>query len=62
MFVKEWPLGLFKKFYPDYMDLLADVGIDISDPDYIVRVQYHDDGTILQFEAGYVSDEWHLKV
>ncbi len=62
MFVHEWPLGLFKRFYPDYMHYLALPGIDLTDPDYIVRVEYLEDGTINQIELGYATDNWYLKV
>ena len=62
MFVKEWPLGLFKRFYPDYLHYLTNVGIDLSDHDYLVRVEYLEDGTINQLEVGYVNDKWFLKV
>ena len=62
MFVKEWPIGLFKKFYPDYMNDLASIGIDADDHDYIVRVEYLEDGTVNRYEVGYASDKWCLKV
>lgn len=62
MFVHEWPLELFKIFYPDYMKYLMLPGIDLTDPDYIVRVEYLEDGTINQIELGYANDEWYLKV
>lgn len=62
MFVHEWPLGLFKKFYPDYLHYLKSWGVDLSDPDYIVRVEYREDGSINQMEVGYATDKWKLKL
>ena len=62
MFVHEWPLGLLKILYPDYMKYLMLPGIDLTDPDYLVRVEYLEDGTINQLELGYANDEWYLKV
>lgn len=61
MFVKEWPLLLFARFYPDYINFYAPY-LDFTDPDYIVRVEYFPDGTINELEIGYATDEWKLKV
>ncbi len=62
MFVHEWPIGLFIKFYPDYVHYLKSWGVDLTDPDYIIRVQYREDGSINQMEVGYATDKWHLTV
>ena len=62
MFVHEWPLGLFIKFYPDYLHYLNKFGVDLTDPDYIVRVEYREDGSVNEIEVGYATDKWHLKV
>lgn len=62
MFVKEWPIELFKHFYPDYMPWLINHGVDPNDNDYIARVEYREDGSVNQIEVGYVSDKWYLEV
>lgn len=63
MFVKEFPLPLFLKFYPDYIGYLIHLkDFDTTDPDYIVRVEYLPDGTVNQFEVGYKTDKWFLTV
>lgn len=62
MFVHEWTIGMFKKFYPDYIHYLTSKGVDLSDPDYIVRVEYREDGSINFLEVGYATDKWQLQI
>lgn len=58
MFTKDWPMGLFLKFYPEFRDLIPPV--IFSDPEYIVRSQHLEDGTLYSMEFGYADDNWTL--
>lgn len=50
----QFPLSAFLKMYPSIVALLPP-GLDISDPDYFVRVD--SSGRV---EFGYLSDNWVL--
>lgn len=52
-FTKEYPY--MKHFLPQIYSLLK------KDPSYEVRIATKD-GEVIDFEFGYPSDEWHIKV
>lgn len=58
MFTKDWPMGLFLKFYPEYKDLIPP--FVFMDPEYIVRTQYDSNGNLCNLEFGYKDDDWVL--
>lgn len=62
MFVKEFDVPTFAKFYPDYTEILKHLGLDLTDPEYVIRVRYKSDGTVDQYEIGYVNDKWFLQI
>ena len=48
----EYPLTVFLKLFPDYAPLF--MGIDVSDPRYLVRVRGD------EMEVGYSTDKWQI--
>lgn len=54
--VVQMSLKSFISRYPGYLWLFRSWGLDLDDPDYIVRVDLRSGA----FEVGYPSDTWRL--
>ena len=58
MYTRDWSMRNFIINNPEFKSIIPP--LIISDPDYMVRTQHQNDGTIYNLEFGYKDDSWQL--
>ena len=58
MYTRDWNMVNFLNKYPEFKCIIPP--LIVSDPEYMVRTQHQNDGTIYNLEFGYKDDGWQL--